>query len=91
VAQSKAHRPVPPRAHNRDKMSGRRSDAVDAEWRVIVSDLVVRCVALGMAVAAEPAWLAGQWIALIGSIAMMFIASGSTPAAVARTVRGLVR
>ena len=47
-------------------------------------------VALGMAVAAEPAWLSGQWLALVGSIAMLLFAIGSTPADVAGTLRELL-
>jgi hypothetical protein len=80
--------PTKKRRNASQHATGRASSFRDPR---IVGSAVVKGVALGMAVAAEPAWISGEWIALVGSIAMMFIATGSTPADVAKTVRGLVR
>jgi len=52
---------------------------------------VVRVAALGMAIAAEPSWAAGQWVALVGSTAMLSIALGISPDVVMRAARSLGR
>ncbi len=40
---------------------------------------LVRAIALVTAVAAAPAWISGQWVALVGSVAMFLLAEGSSP------------
>ncbi len=51
----------------------------------------VRIAALAMAIAAEPSWAAGQWVALVGSSAMQSIALGITPDALIRAMRSAGR
>jgi|BarGraNGADG00212_1021973.scaffolds.fasta_scaffold02980_3 hypothetical protein len=48
---------------------------------------LVRAAALGMAVAAEPSWAAGQWVALVGATAMLGIALGLSPDTVMPSAR----
>jgi len=48
---------------------------------------LIRAAALGMAVAAEPSWAAGEWVALVGATAMLGIALGLSPDTVMRSAR----
>lgn len=53
----------------------------------MVANATVRAIALAMAVAAEPAWTSGQWVALLGSLGLVFFAAGASPAEIVRFVR----
>jgi hypothetical protein len=55
----------------------------------MLRDAWLRVAAFGMSVAAEPAWLAGSVVALIGSVVFFAIALGGRPEAILRVVRGL--
>jgi hypothetical protein len=46
-----------------------------------------RAIALVMAIAAEPSWSNGQWVALIGSTVMLCLALGTSPAELVRLIR----
>jgi hypothetical protein len=62
--------------------SGRHTEDRVLGWRS-----ATRAVALAMAIAAEPAWLGGEWVALVGSAIMFLIALGATPSDLVEVLR----
>ncbi len=79
---SKANRSGRPNRASRRRRCATGAGAGPGLWMALV-----RAAALGMAVAAEPSWAAGQWVALAGSTAMLGIALGLSPDTLRRSAR----